>query len=85
MSINIKNERTISGLEFEMAGLTPEEAKRLRDYGWEQIQKDDDALINYGFMHYMKEFTTDLEKNIQFLKQKLATKQKRLDVTAKKC
>ena len=74
MSVTIKNERTTPALEFEMDGLTPAEAKHLRDYGWKHIQSDDEALINYGFMHYLKVFSGDIEKNIVYLNKLLEQK-----------
>jgi len=76
MSIQIKNERPTKTWEYDIDGISQEEAMQLRNYGLEKIKEDDDALINYAFNRIIFDYSQNLAKNVDILKKIVDKKKK---------
>ncbi len=62
--MNLSNEKMVDMVEYDV-DMTAEEAKVMRDYGLERIEKDEKALINYAFVSMLTDMVEQLKDPAQ--------------------
>jgi hypothetical protein len=66
-AIRVVNERSISSTELSV-DIDPETYAVLAQAGWETIQKDKDALVNYAIVRAMEDLVqSEKEKNARHI------------------
>ena len=74
--MNITNERKVPYAVFDLEDLTSVEIANLREIGLREIQKDDEALIQYGVEVILRQFVGNLENNVKRLKNLIKKEKK---------
>lgn len=72
--MKLMNEKKEIVYKYRLEDISKEEYARLRSIGLEQIQKDDEALINYAVIYILTEQIKKLDNNVDTLKKVKKTK-----------